>query len=161
MELRTISHHLLSQEHLLHTQVDLAPVVVQQVAAMEIPMSQDRRSPIWPCTSLMMMSLPMTHTKLYPLRMPLLFPTFQVRILKGSTSVTFYQQRSLGFEEPIIISYVRPGYTGAFLWDYPLDHQRHVALKFHSGVAAYSSYIGLVSTRIVYPQQEDPDIKID
>ena len=36
-----------------------------------------------------------------------------------------------------------------------------MASKLHSGIAAYSSYIGLVSTRIVYPQQEDPDVKID
>ena len=55
---------------------------------------------------------------------------------------------------------VRPGYTGASSWDFPLDCQGHVASKLHSGVAAYSSYIGLVSTGIVYPQ-EDPDIKID
>ena len=34
-------------------------------------------------------------------------------------------------------------------------------MKLHSGVAAYSSYIGLVSTGIVYPQQEDPDVKIN
>ena len=56
---------------------------------------------------------------------------------------------------------VRPGYTGASPFNYPLDHQRHMALKLHSGTAAYSSYIGLVSTGIVYSQQEDPDIKID
>ena len=36
-----------------------------------------------------------------------------------------------------------------------------MAWKLHSGVAAYSSYIGLVSPGIVYPQQEDPDIQID
>ena len=36
-----------------------------------------------------------------------------------------------------------------------------MALKLHSGVAAYYFYIGLVLTRIVYPQQEDPNIKID
>ena len=56
---------------------------------------------------------------------------------------------------------VRPGYTGASPWDYPLDHQGHVTSTLHSGVAAYSLYIGLVSTRIVYPQQEDPDIEIN
>ena len=55
---------------------------------------------------------------------------------------------------------VRPGYTGAFPWVYHLDCQGHMASKLHSGVAAYSSYIGLVSTRIVYPQQENPDVKI-
>ena len=56
---------------------------------------------------------------------------------------------------------VRPGYTGASPFDYPLDHQGHMASKLHSGTAAYSSYIGLVSTGIVYPQQEDPDIQIN
>ena len=56
---------------------------------------------------------------------------------------------------------VRPGYTGASPWDFPLDHEGHMALKLHSGVAVYSLYIGLVSTGIVYPQQEDPDIKIN
>ena len=35
-----------------------------------------------------------------------------------------------------------------------------MALKLHSGTAAYSSYIGLISTGIVYPQQEDPNIQI-
>ena len=56
---------------------------------------------------------------------------------------------------------VRPGYTGASPWDYPLDHQGHMASRLHSSVAAYSSYIGLVLTGIVYPQQKDLDIKID
>ena len=56
---------------------------------------------------------------------------------------------------------VRPNYTGASPWDFPLDHQGHMALKLHSGVAAYSSYIGLVSTGIVYPQQEDSEVKIN
>ena len=36
-----------------------------------------------------------------------------------------------------------------------------MALKLHSGTAAYSSYIGLISTGIVYTQQEDPNIKIN
>ena len=31
---------------------------------------------------------------------------------------------------------VGPGYTDACPWDYPLDHQGHVASKLHSGVAA-------------------------
>ena len=56
---------------------------------------------------------------------------------------------------------IRPGYTGASPFDYPLDHQGHVASKLHLGTAAYSSYIGLVSTGIVYPQQEDPNIQIN
>ena len=51
---------------------------------------------------------------------------------------------------------VRPSYTGASPFDYPLDHQGHVASKLHSSTAAYSSYIGLVLTGIVYSQQEDP-----
>ena len=56
---------------------------------------------------------------------------------------------------------VKPGYTGASPWDHPLDHQGHVASKLHSSMAAYSSYIRLILTRIVYPQQEDPNIEID
>ena len=36
-----------------------------------------------------------------------------------------------------------------------------MASKLHSSVVAYSSDIGLVLTRIVYPQQEDPDVKIN
>ena len=56
---------------------------------------------------------------------------------------------------------VRPGFTGASPFDYPLDYQGHVALKLHLGTAAYSSYIELISTRIVYPQQEDPNVQID
>ena len=42
-----------------------------------------------------------------------------------------------------------------------MDHQGHVASKLHLGTAACSSYIGLVSTGIVYPQQEDPNVKIN
>ena len=56
---------------------------------------------------------------------------------------------------------VQPSYTGAFPFDYPLDCQGHVASKLHSGTAAYSSYIGLILTRIVYPKQEDPAVPID
>ena len=33
---------------------------------------------------------------------------------------------------------VRPGYTSVSPFDYPLDYQGHVALKLHSGTAAYS-----------------------
>ena len=36
-----------------------------------------------------------------------------------------------------------------------------VALKLHSGTAAYSSYIGLILTGIVYPQQEDLAVPIN
>ena len=56
---------------------------------------------------------------------------------------------------------VRSGYTSVSPFDYPLDHQGQVASKLHLGTAAYSSYIGLISTGIVYPQQEDPNVKID
>ena len=56
---------------------------------------------------------------------------------------------------------VRPNYTGASPFDYPLDYQGYVALKLHSGTAAYSSYIGLILTGIVYPQQEDPAVPIN
>ena len=56
---------------------------------------------------------------------------------------------------------VRPGYTGVSSFDYPLDYQGHVASKLYLGTAAYSSYNGLISTGIVYPQQEDPNVKIN
>ena len=36
-----------------------------------------------------------------------------------------------------------------------------MASKLYSGTAAYSSYIELILTRIVYPQQEDPNVKIN
>ena len=39
---------------------------------------------------------------------------------------------------------VRPGYNGVSPWDYRLNHQGHVALKLHSSIAAYSSYIAVV-----------------
>ena len=106
VELRTISHHLLSQEHLSCTQVDLAPVVLQQVAVVGIPMSQDRMFPIKPCTSQVKMSLLTIHTRLYLSKMPLPFPTFQDKVLKGLTVVTSYQLRLLDFEEPTIMNQV-------------------------------------------------------
>ena len=104
VEVKTIKLHPQSQECLLHTPAHLAPAVVQQVAAVKIPMSQDRRCPIWPWLSPMMMNSLMTHTRLYLLRMPLLFLSFQDRILKGSIGVTFYQQRLLHFEESTTMS---------------------------------------------------------
>ena len=58
---------------------------------------------------------------------------------------------------------VRPCYTGASPFNYPLDQQGHVALKLHYGVAAYSSYIGLVVTEITYSQESDsndPNTKV-
>ena len=109
VELRTIKHHPQGQECLLSTPVYLAPVAVQQVAAVKIPMSWDRGSPIWPWLSLMMMSCLMTHTRLYLLRMPSLFLSFQDRISKGLSGVTFYQQRSLHFEESTTMSQVMSG----------------------------------------------------
>ena len=90
--------------------------------------------------------------------MPLPFPTFQDRAPKDLIVGMFYQQRLVAFEGPTTM---KPGYTGAFPWDHPLDQQGHVAFKLHSGVAAYSSYIRLVLTGIVYPQQEDPNMKIN
>ena len=93
------------------------PVVVQQVAAVKIPMSQDRRSPIWPCTSLKMMISLMTHTRLYPLRTPLLDRGYLLRA-EVTRFLGFYYHKS---------GDVRPGYTGASPWDYPLDCQWHVA----------------------------------
>ena len=36
-----------------------------------------------------------------------------------------------------------------------------MALKLHLGAAAYSTYIGLKSTGIIYPQEEDPSVKIN
>ena len=56
---------------------------------------------------------------------------------------------------------VKPGYTGESPFDYPLDHQGHMASKLHSGTVAYSSCTWLISTGTVYPQQENPDIQID
>ena len=109
VELRTIKHHPQNQECLPCTPVDLAPVVVQQVAAVKIPMSQDRGSPIWPWLSPVITSLLMTHTRSYLLRMPSLFLAFQDRILKGPTGITFYQQRSLHFEESTTMSQAMSG----------------------------------------------------
>ena len=36
-----------------------------------------------------------------------------------------------------------------------------MASKLHSSTAAYSSYMGMISTGIVYPQQEDPNVQIN
>ena len=90
-------------------------------------------------------------------------PTFPREYLKGfnegyllPAEVTVF--RGIYYHES---GDVRPSYTGASPFDYPLDHQGHMASKLHSGTAAYSSYIGLVLTGIVYPQQEDPAVSID
>ena len=50
---------------------------------------------------------------------------------------------------------MKPGYTLTQPWDYPLDRQGHAATKLHSGTAAYFLYLGVVSTGIVYPPEED------
>ena len=42
-----------------------------------------------------------------------------------------------------------------------MDLQGYMVLKLHSDVAAYSSYIELVLTEIVYPQQENLEVKIN
>ena len=46
------------------------------------------------------------------------------------------------------LGYLWPGYTNPMPYDHPLDWQGHIALTPHSGVAAYTSYIGLVTTGI-------------
>ena len=107
VEPKAIKFHPQSQ-CLLYTPVHLALVVVLQVAAVKIPTSQDRRSPIWPWLLMMMSSL-MTHTRSFLLRMPSLFLSFQGRAWKGLIGVTFYQQRSLHFEESTTISQVMSG----------------------------------------------------
>ena len=118
-------------------------------------------SPIWPWLS--PMSLLMTHTRLYLLRMPSLFPFLPRQNLEGFDWGYLLPAEVIAFQG---IYYhesgdVRPSYTGASPWDYPLDCQGHVASRLDSGVATFSSYIGLVSTGIVYSQQEDANIKID
>ena len=44
--------------------------------------------------------------------------------------------------------YLWPGYTNPMPYNHPLDQQGHIASTPHSGVAAYTSYIGLVATGI-------------
>ena len=57
----------------------------------------------------MTMSSLTAHTRLYLLRMSFLFLTFQDRISKGLTGVTFYQQKSLHFQESTTMSQVMSG----------------------------------------------------
>ena len=40
-------------------------------------------------------------------------------------------------------------------YDHPLDRQRHIASALHSGVTAYSSYIGLIALDILLPQKKE------
>ena len=99
-----------------------------------------------------------------------------IRTEKVFTIPAFLQENLEGFNEgyllPVEVTVFRgiyyhesgnvwPGYTGASPFDYALDCQGHVAPKLHSGTAAYSSYIGLILTGTVYPQQEDPAVPID
>ena len=105
----------------------------------------------------MMMSSLMIPIRSYPLRMSSPFQSSQGMISTDLMKVTFFEVtafRGIYYHKS---GDVRPGYTCAS----PFDHQGHMALKLNSGTASYSLYIGLVSTGIVYPRQEDPDIQID
>ena len=160
VEPKTIKLHLQSQECLLHTPVHLALVVVQQVAAVKIPMSQDRGSTIWPWLS-MMMNLLMTHTRSFLLRMPSLFLSFQGRAWKGLIEVTFYQ-RSMHFKESTTTSQVMSGLAilvhlpGIFLWIIKDTWPRNSLRCSSLFIVHWACFDGTV-----YPQQEDPAIKID
>ena len=46
------------------------------------------------------------------------------------------------------LGYLWPGCTNPVPYDHPLDWQGHIALTPDSGVAVYTSYIGLVTTGI-------------
>ena len=43
----------------------------------------------------------------------------------------------------------------AMPYDYPLDQQGHIASALHSSVAAYSSYIRLIASSILFPQKKE------
>ena len=51
--------------------------------------------------------------------------------------------------------YLRPGYTNTMPYDHPLDRQGHISSALHSGVAAYSSYIRLITLGILLPQKKE------
>ena len=51
--------------------------------------------------------------------------------------------------------YLKPGYTNARPYDHPLDQQGHITSALHSGVAAYSSYIRLVASGILFLQKKE------
>ena len=54
---------------------------------------------------------------------------------------------------------LRPGYTNSMPYDHPLDRQGRIASVLHSGTAAYSSYIGLVTLGIsITTRVENSDI---
>ena len=108
--------------------------------------NQDPNKLRQPWLSLMMMSSLTIHTRIYLLRLSSLFLSFQDRISKGSTRVTFYQQRGHCIVRnllPKVRCDVRPGYTGASPWDFPLDRQGHLALKLPSGVQPIPHTLGL------------------
>ena len=160
VELRAISCHLLSQEHLTCTQVDLAPVVVQQVAV--VKMSHEPRQNVSHLAMYILDEDEFTDDphQIKPIEDAFVLPYIPRQgfegfdhgyVLPAEIQGTYYQ----------VSGDIKPGYTSAYPWGHPLDHQGNVALKLHFGVTANSSYIGLVLTRIVYPQQEDPNIRIN
>ena len=59
------------------------------------------------------------------------------------------------------LGYLRPGYTNVIPYDHPLDRQRHIASALHSGVAAYSSYIRLIASGILLPQEKETGERYD
>ena len=86
--------------------------------------------------------------------MPLLFLSFQGREWKGLIEVTFYQQRSLHLVESTTMSQMMSGLA-------ILVHLPGISLWIVKDMWPRNSTLDLVSTGIVYPQQQDPDIKID
>ena len=102
----------------------------------------------------------MTHNRSYPLSISSPFQPSQERVSKDEgyllpAEVTVFQ--GIYYYES---DDVRPGYTGVSPSDHPLDCQGHVASKLHLGMAAYSSYIGLISTGIVYPHKRIPTSRL-
>ena len=51
--------------------------------------------------------------------------------------------------------YLKPGYMNAMPYDHLLDQQGHITSALHSSVAAYSSYIGLVASGILFLQKKE------
>ena len=46
-------------------------------------------------------------------------------------------------------------------YDHPLDQQGHITSALHSGVAAYSSYIGLIASGILFLQKKETGHRFD
>ena len=46
-------------------------------------------------------------------------------------------------------------------YDHPLDRQGHIASALHSGVTAYSSYIGLIASDILFLQKKETGHRFD